>query len=218
MSFVEVAVDAPIGPGRTLSYSVPAGMDVEPGNLAWVPLGSRPVRGIIFEKVPQPSVEQARDILSVVGPRPFLTLTDIQLARWISSYYLSSLYEAAALFLSAHFEGQIRSYLRRSSSTAAPSIPDQELDVLNQVGYGDEVEEKALLKSLGASYERHIRRLVAKGSLVRRWELPKPKAMHRYVPYLCLPLSAHDSAAGYSRLSKTAKRQLALYAHLLETH
>ncbi len=217
MSFVEVAVDAPIGPGRTLSYSVPAGMDVEPGNLVWVPLGSRPVRGIIFENVPQPSVEQARDILSVVGPRPFLTLTDIQLARWISSYYLSSLYEAAALFLPAHFEGQIRSYLRRSSSTVAPSIPGPEMEILNQIGYGDEVEEKALLKSVGTSYERHIRRLVAKGSLVRRWELPKPRAMHRYEPYLRLPLSAHDSAAGFSRLSKTAKRQLALYAHLLET-
>ena len=54
MSFVEVAVDAPMGPNRTLSYSVPAGMEAEAGHLVWAPLGSRLVKGIIFEKVSQP--------------------------------------------------------------------------------------------------------------------------------------------------------------------
>ena len=49
MKYAEVAVDAPLGVNRTLTYSIPQRMEVFPGQLVWVPLGPRPVQGMVFE-------------------------------------------------------------------------------------------------------------------------------------------------------------------------
>ena len=37
MKYAEVAVDAPLGVNRTLTYSIPPRMEVLPGQLVWVP-------------------------------------------------------------------------------------------------------------------------------------------------------------------------------------
>ena len=216
LSFAEVAVDAPIGPGRTLSYSIPPGMEVVAGQLVWVPLGNRPVKGIVFQLVPQPAVEQTRDILSAVGPGPLITLPSLQLARWISTYYLSSLYEAAALYLPPNFEGQVRCYLNRGLASDAATIQDREREILDHVDSRGEAEERELLKSLGSSYDREMRRLLRKGALVRRWELPRPKPSHRYEVYLRLPLSRVRGGEDDALLLERAPRQRKLYSYLLQ--
>ena len=216
MSFVEVAVDAPMGPNRTLSYSVPADMNAEAGNLVWAPLGSRLVKGIIFEKVSQPDSYYTKDIRSVVGPCPLLTQASLDLARWISQHYLSSLYEAAALHLPHQFEGQVRSYLRRSSSVETDGLGDNELTVLTRFGDAQEVEDRDLLKGLGKSYVSVLRRMLTRGDLARRWELPRPRAIHRTTTYLRLPLSSKESADGLSQLPDITGKAAALYAYLLE--
>ena len=217
MSFVEVAVDAPIGPNKTLSYSVPAGMDAEAGHLVWAPLGSRLVRGIIFQKVSQPDSYYTKDILSVVGPCPLLTPRALDLARWTSRHYLASLYEAAALHLPPQFEGQVRSYLRRMPSSDTPDVGEREQAILARFGDAGEVEEKELLKGLGKSYDSALRRSLARGRLARRWELPRPKAIHRATTYLRLPSSPEQVADGRAALSERAGKATALCDYLLES-
>ncbi len=216
MSFVEVAVDAPMGPDRTLSYSVPAGMDAEAGHLVWAPLGSRLVKGIIFEKVSQPDSYYTKDIRSVVGPCPLLTQASLDLARWISRYYLSSLYEAAALHLPHQFEGQVRSYLRRSASLDTPKLGENEQSVLAKFGDSEEVEDKDLLKGLGKSYVNVLRRMLNRGDLARRWELPRPRAIHRTATYLCLPMSSREGTVGPPPLPELTVKAAGLYSYLLE--
>ena len=216
MSFAEVAVDAPMGPNRTLSYSVPDGMDAEPGNLVWAPLGSRLVKGIIFERVSQPDSYYTKDIRSVVGPCPLLTQASLDLARWISRHYLSSLYEAAALHLPHQFEGQVRSYLRCSLSPDIDGLGENERTVLSRFADAEEVEDKDLLKGLGKSYVSVLRRMLNRGNLARRWELPRPRAIHRTVSYLCLPLSPRKGTDGLSRLSDITGKAAELYDYLLE--
>ncbi|MCE2464711.1 MAG: primosomal protein N' [Dehalococcoidia bacterium] len=216
MSFVEVAVDAPMGPNRTLSYSVPAGMDAEAGNLVWAPLGSRLVKGIIFEKVSQPDSYYTKDIRSVVGPCPLLTPASLDLARWISQHYLSSLYEAAAMHLPYQFEGQVRSYLRRSSSLDAEGLGESEQTVLSRFGEAEEVEDRDLLKGLGKSYVSVLRRMLTRGNLARRWELPRPKAIHRTATHLCLPLSSREGADGQYKPHDLTGKAADLYTYMLE--
>ena len=216
MSFVEVAVDAPMGPNKTLSYSVPDGMDAEAGHLVWAPLGSRLVKGIIFEKVSQPDSYYTKDIRSVVGPCPLLTQASLDLARWTSRHYLSSLYEAAALHLPHQFEGQVRSYLRRSPSLDTDGLGENEVTVLSRFGDAGEVEDKDLLKGMGKSYVSILRRLLTRGDLERRWELPRPRAIHRTTTYLCLPLSPREGTDGLPQLADITGRAAELYAYLLE--
>ena len=217
MSFVEVAVDAPMGPNRTLSYSVPAGMDAEPGNLVWAPLGNRLVKGIIFEKVAQPDSYYTKDIRSVVGPCPLLSQASLDLARWTSRHYLSSLYEAAALHLPHQFEGQVRSYLRRSPSLDTEGLGENERTVFSKFGGAEEMEDKDLLKGLGKSYLSVLRRMLTKGDLARRWELPRPRAVHSTSTYLRLPSSSMEGTEVSDQLPELTGKASALYAYLLET-
>ncbi len=216
MSYVEVAVDAPMGPNRTLSYSVPTGMDAEEGQLVWAPLGNRLVKGIIFEKASQTDAPYTKDIRSVVGPCPLLTQASLDLARWISRHYLSSLYEAAALHLPHQFEGQVRSYMRRSPPLDTDGIGENEQAVLAKFGDAEEVADKDLLKGLGKSYVSVIRRMLARGDLTRRWVLPRPRTIHRTTSYLRLPLSTWEGPSCLAMHVDMTGKAADLYHYLLE--
>ena len=180
--YVEVAVNAPIGPGKTLSYSVPLSVDIpEPGQMVWAPLGARPVQGIVFECADSPQVEAVRDIISVLEPSPLLGRKDLELASWISRYYLSSLFEAASLMLPPGFENRVMSRL----SLANGGSPDQsrrdpKANELLEILSRKEASEKAALKVLGPGGERTLTRLINSGVIRRRWEFPRPRRRHRY--------------------------------------
>lgn len=99
MPFAEVAVQAPTGPARTFSYSIPPHFALLPGHLVWVPFGSQTLLGVVFALAPEPAVPVTRPVLALLHPTPLLSPEDLRTARWISEEYLCSLYEAAALFL-----------------------------------------------------------------------------------------------------------------------
>ena len=65
MTFAEVAVDAPVAPLRTFSYSVPSALDVRVGHVVRVPFGRQRLQGVVFSLPAAPAVPETRDILSV---------------------------------------------------------------------------------------------------------------------------------------------------------
>ncbi len=97
MRFAEVAVDAPAGFARTFSYSIPQDLSVRPGQLVRVPFGAQRLQGVVFSLEDTPQVPQTRDILGVASAEPLLTGTQLELAAWISGYYMCPLMDAAAL-------------------------------------------------------------------------------------------------------------------------
>ena len=180
--FVEVAVNAPLGPGKTLSYSVPASMDVpEPGRMVWAPLGARPVQGIVFESTDSPQVEAVRDIISVLEPSPLLGRKDLELASWISRYYLSSLFDAASLMLPPGLEHRVSSWLSLAQDDSAVQVRyDPNVHGLLELLGHKEVAEQAAAKALGTGGDRTLNRLINSGAIKRRWEFPRPRRRHRY--------------------------------------
>ena len=99
MGFAEVAVDSPTAPGRTFSYSIPDGLRLVPGHLVRVPFGRRTLGGLVMSLSEIPQVAETRPILGTTGDGPVLTAVQLQLARWVSDYYVSPLFEAAAPML-----------------------------------------------------------------------------------------------------------------------
>ena len=112
MRYAEVAVDAPVGYDKTLSYVVPSGMRLVPGQVVRVPLGRRLVQGVVFQLAERPAVEPVREVAGVYGPAPFLSATALEVSRWISRRYLSSLFEAASLMLPPGSRGRSMGRLR----------------------------------------------------------------------------------------------------------
>ena len=186
MRYAEVAVDAPVGYDRTLSYSIPATLELEPGQMVWVPLGQRPVQGVVFELADSPQVEATRDVLAAVDPSPLVSSTGLQLARWMSRYYMSPLFNAVALMLPFGFESRVRPYLRLGAGegeTHGVSDP-MEARALDLLAGRGEVRDLEMMKALGKGGERGLRALLRKGMVQRRWEMLRPRASHKYDCYV----------------------------------
>ena len=186
MRYAEVAVNAPIGYNRTLSYSIPDRLDLEPGQMAWVPLGSRPVQGVIFQLTDRPQVDVTKDIMAPIEPSPLITPLGLTLARWISSYYMASLFDSVTLMLPPGFENRVRSYVYPATgeTEVLTKLSAKGKQALEHLTARSETSENELAKALGKDGERELRGLLRRGLIRRRWELPRPKVSYKYERYI----------------------------------
>ncbi|HEY8692604.1 MAG TPA: hypothetical protein VIR57_07665, partial [Chloroflexota bacterium] len=95
--YAEVVVDTNIRRGaQTYTYSIPAGVEVEPGQRVVVPFGSRQMEGVVF-RLTQEGVPDVKPLLRAA--EPLLLPHQIELAQWISEHYAAPIKEAVDLFL-----------------------------------------------------------------------------------------------------------------------
>ncbi len=202
MRYAEIAVDAPVGHSRTFSYSIPSHLSPVPGQLVWVPFGRRIGQGVVMELTPASRVaeEMTKDILQPVEPAPLIGETQLSLARWISGYYLCSMFSAVALFLPPGFESQVRSRLFRSpGSRLKGNIPAESgqsdsngsdanrpevVACLDQLAESPGMMQAEFAKLLGRGGERILRRLLEKGEVRREADLPFPRLKPQYTRFL----------------------------------
>ena len=212
MRYAEVAVDAPIGQSRTLSYGIPPAIDLEPGQMVWVPLGARPVQGIVFQIVDQPQVEVTRDVLAPVEPSPLITAHGLELARWISRYYISSIFQSIAPMLPAGFGSRVRSYIRATPEPgpASAGLARTKREIMDYLAGKGETKERDLVEVLGKDAEREIRGLISRGLLQRRWEFSRPSMSHRYECYIRSPGPLAQAGEPADWLREGAPKQRAL--------
>src|ERR1035437_9424179 len=117
MAYAEVCVNSPAARRQTFSYSIPSHLKVTEGQAVLVPFGAQILQGIVVRLTAEPAVEQTRDIGGIVDSRPLLSPERIELARWISEYYLAPIFDAVALFLPPGFE-------RRVLTSVSPAVPE----------------------------------------------------------------------------------------------
>ena len=195
--FSEVAVDAPAGHSRTFSYSIPQRFRIEPGQLVWVPFGRRILQGVVMELAAAPQVDATRDILQPVEPGPLLDDRALTLARWVSRYYFSSLFDALALFLPPGFKGQVRSQILPLPVDAADKeqLKPVSREALAALAGRRRMSEADFAKLLGRSGIREVNRLVDGGFVHRRVGLPRPRTF-RY-DSLLIPTGGPDAQGNW---------------------
>ena len=221
MKYAEVSVNSPAAQRRTFSYSIPAGLSVSAGQAVWVPFGAKTLQGIVLELSPCPAVEETRDILDVIEPYPVLSPAHIMLARWISEYYLSPLFDAVALMLPPGFERQpltrIAAAQNKNGHDSSSLSPDQR-QVFNLVREQNEINLKELEKRLGKKKAQiAVSRLVKQGLVVRKYELEPARIKPRKVPYICSSLTAGEAREMIAKLrEKRALKQAALLEFLAQ--
>ncbi len=205
MSYAEVAVDAPLGVDRTLTYSLPPRLPAMPGQMVWAPLGPRPVQGMVFAVTGKPQVESPRPIISTIEPASLVSPFGLELARWMSRRYLSTLFECVSLMLPPGFRDRVDSHL--TPGDAEPrSLAGEEDEVWRFLIDRGRTAEKEVRRSLGAKFQPAINRLVRRGALRREWEMPRPRTAPAYDAFL-LP---HPEGGEAGLLAPNAPRQAAL--------
>ena len=178
MRFAEVAVDAPAGFARTFSYSIPEGLSVQPGQLVRVPFGAQRLQGMVFSLEDTPQVPQTRNIIAAASDEPLLSADQLQLATWISGYYMCPLMDAAALMMPPGRRVRSRAVFSpgEHADTEDLSLTPLQQRVLDYVRRRGEVDEARLAAALGESARASAARLARRGVLERRTSERRPTA------------------------------------------
>ncbi|MEX2237436.1 MAG: primosomal protein N' [Dehalococcoidia bacterium] len=179
MNFAEVAVNSPIPHRGTYTYAVPPALPVEPGHGVYVPFGPRVLQGVVVALSETSEIEDPRPILSLVEPRPLLTTARIELARWISDHYLSSLYAAVALMLPPGFERKPLTIIEPGPRWDAEEGSPQDQAITELVRERGRVQVEDLKRTLGLKRNAPVDALVRSGVLQRSYQLDRPRVSPR---------------------------------------
>jgi primosomal protein N' (replication factor Y) len=211
MKYAEVSVNSPAARRRAFSYAVPAGMDVREGHAVLVPFGEKVLQGVVIELSPVPAVEDTREIIDIITPDPVLSPQHLALARWISDYYLSPLFDAVALMLPPGFERKAVTFV----SVARPDIDldllnDDQKKILNMIPEQGRVALKKLEKALGKKKTSSLVSAMVRQNLIARdYELGPVRIKPRKELYLTL-------TGDISKAAELPPKQAALFRLLID--
>lgn len=99
--FVELAINIEAPLENTFHYHVPSDMErkLQVGHLVEVEFGRRLAQGIVLDFHESAPVEETKPVISLIDPKPVVRPWQINLARWMSGYYLSPLNAGLRLML-----------------------------------------------------------------------------------------------------------------------
>jgi len=219
VGYAEVSVNSPIAQRRTFSYAIPSGLSIDAGQAVWVPFGDKLLQGIVLELSRYPSVDETREIAGIIEPRPLLSTFRALLARWISEYYLSPLFDAVALMLPPGFERRVITFISSPSTTGEhdiSSLTQEKRDVLELVWRHDKVSLRELEQALGKKKAQSVvSQLAGRGLVVRSYELEKVKVRPKEELYLSLAVKAAEAQQEAVRLCETRAVKQAALLHFL---
>jgi len=215
MRYAEVSVNSPVAQRRTFSYAIPPGLSINVGQAVWVPFGDKILQGIVLELSPYPAVEETKEIIDVIEPHPLLSPAQVLLARWISQYYLSPLFDAVALMLPPGFARKVLTFVSTTPNLDVhdmSSLSPEPRQVFELVRKQGSIGLKELEKRLGKKKAQTIvSQLVGRGLLVRSYELEPVKVSPKKVPYLRLNITVSQAREMAARLrEKRAIKQATL--------
>ena len=221
MRYAEVSVNSPAAQRQTFSYAIPSGLSIDVGQAVWVPFGEKILQGIVLELSPYPAVAETREIIDVIEHRPLLSPAQVILARWISEYYLSPLFDAVALMLPPGFERKALTLV-----SAAPNLNDHDSSslspaqrqVMELLRKKSRLNLKELEKRVGKKKAQTITsQLVKRGLVTRSYEIEPVKISTKRVPYLLLNVATSQAREMATKLQeKRAVKQANLLNFLAE--
>ena len=221
MEYAEVSVNSPAARRLAFSYAVPPDISIEVGQAVWVPFGDKQLQGVVLALSDIPPDIETREIAGLIEPRPLLSPHQVSLARWISEYYLSPLFDAVALMLPPGFKRSVITYLVALPSPPEcdlSSLPQEQRQVLGLITARGRVSLGELEKALGKKKAQLVAsQLVRRGLVVRGYELGAARVKPRLEPHLSLAVAGSQAQSEIASLSgKRAWKQAALLSFLAQ--
>ncbi len=121
---------------RAFHYNVPDHLRdrISPGQLVWVPFGSRYLQGVVVNLDDASPVEETRDIDQIVEQEPVLSFAHLELAHWISDTYLAPLHRVLDAMLPPGVTQEVDVVVERCADAVVESPTDDQAAVLELLG------------------------------------------------------------------------------------
>jgi primosomal protein N' (replication factor Y) len=196
-------------------------MSLAVGQAVWVPFGSNVIQGIVFRLSDYSPVEKTKEVMGIIVPSPLLSPQQLELAHWVSEYYLAPLFDSAALMLPPGFERRLITFIQIARDVPFPDTSrltpaqKQVLTFLRESGKMriEELERKLGKRRAGIT----IRDLWRSGLIEKSQEMERVKVRPKMASYLRLavePAVARREAAHL--LEKRSPRQAAVLQFLAD--
>ncbi len=217
MSYAEVSVNSPVYHNRTFSYSIPDGMEIQPGQAVWVPFGNKILQGIVTSIERLPAVEETRDISAVIEPPLILSTQQLKLAQWISDYYLCPLFDAISTMLPPGFERSTIAYIYAAKDfdqRQLSKLTAEQTKIIGLLRQKDKLSVKDLEKTFGVkAAQTAISRLISRNLITKSYETAPARVKPKKETYIEL---AVDSAAAVEEIQRLYAKRAAKQAEVLE--
>ena len=212
MKYAEVSVNAPAAQRQTFSYSIPSELTVNVGQAVYVPFGQKTVQGLVMELTDIPAFEPTRDIIGIIDPQPLLSARQILLAKWLSDYYLSPLFDAIALMLPPGFERRVLTNISLTGlEFNASTLNEHQHKLLELLKRKITIRSNEIETLLGKKRASSTISQLVELSLIRRtYELERVKVKTRQLPYLRLIITKEKASETAGNIVKKAPRQASL--------
>jgi len=198
--YAEVAVNATFPHRQTFSYRVPAGLGLTAGDAVYVPFGKQTLQGIVIETHTTPvfsEPEKIRPVRSRIGERPLMDSERVDLATWISDYYVAPIFDAAALLLPPGFERKpetiVQALVERDEIDGL-ELPERQRAALEAICDGGAHDMQALRVRSGlANIDSVVAQLEQRGLVSRQYRLARPRVAARTVEIARLRVGATEA-------------------------
>ncbi|MDD4873680.1 MAG: primosomal protein N' [Dehalococcoidales bacterium] len=222
MSYAEVSVNSPIPQRQIFSYAIPKGLDIHVGQAVWVPFGNKILQGIVIKLNPLPSVEQTRDITGAVEPPLILSPQQLELARWMSDYYMCPLFDSLSTMLPPGFERKTITFISLAKDIEQhdlSQLPPQQKKLIELIKKNGKINLKDLEKVLGKkNVQISVAQLVAHNLIIKRYETEPVRVKPRKESFLSLKIDAGTAQKEISNLfAKRAEKQATLLELLIQS-
>ena len=218
MDYAEVCVNSPAGRRQTFSYSIPSHLKVTRGQAVLVPFGAQILQGIVVRLTAEPAVEQTRDIAGIIENRPLLSSERIDLAFWISDYYLAPIFDAVALLLPPGFERRVQTFVSAAITGDLALLTSDQKQVLDAIKAQNKAIGTAALGRLFGKKktQQAIAQLIKKHLLVKSYELEPIKVRAKTECHYDLRLTPSQAREVAIKLRSRAKLQADLLEFLAD--
>ncbi|MBN1400796.1 MAG: primosomal protein N' [Anaerolineae bacterium] len=207
---------------RAWHYQVPEQLrsSVRVGQLVWVRFGSRYLQGIIIAFDERTPVSETRPLDRIVDAEPVLSPAHLDLARWVSEYYMTPMHRVILSMLPPG--------ITQTTETIVSLVPGADVAALS----GDRAELAQFLQARGPMPARDLRRelsgadqprrrvarqvnaLVREGYLLKETRIRPPRVR----PKLSRVIRLHPDLGPLAEVARRAPRQRAVLHYLEQRH
>jgi len=215
-SYAEIIVDARTTvPSDIFTYSIPDGLDLQPGHLVSVPFGQRTLHGLVARLTDNPRVDYTKPVTGLVHPTPLVDEPHLALARWVSHHYMTPLFDAIAPMLPPGFRGRTHTTIELRPGAEEPDrLTPGGKRLLGYLQHRPGPARLAtVVRLLGPWVPNAARALVHAGLANETSRTPEPRVPkgEATVVHLLVP---NDDATALAETLTRAPKQAALLLHL----
>ncbi|MGD9897601.1 MAG: primosomal protein N' [Calditrichaceae bacterium] len=167
MPFAEVVFNLPLN--HSFTYGIPDELDrLTPGMRVLAPFGKRNITGVVTAVTTKSAYSSVKDIIDILDDKPLISERMLDLLKWISDYYISSLGQTVQMALPKGIDTEDKEYIDIADVNFEEKLSERQRDLYLLIGSNPGQSKDYYRKKNGQGSFYHNLRILEKKGLIKR--------------------------------------------------